>query len=54
VIKIITEEFNKWKNSVDIHLTEDGRNYTAKGKEYPRVSRIIDIIDKPFLREGGT
>ena len=53
-VSVIAERFKNWKDSVVIHLTEDGRNYTVDDKEYPRVSRIIDIIDKPFLRDGGT
>ena len=53
-VSVIAEQFKNWKDSVVIHLTEDGRNYTVDDKEYPRVSRIIDIIDKPFLRDGGT
>tara|TARA_Y100001951_G_scaffold22454_1_gene17358 strand:+ start:750 stop:1562 length:813 start_codon:yes stop_codon:yes gene_type:complete len=52
--QLIVEKFNEWKNSVRIHLSEDGKFYKVGDKEYPRVSRIIDIIDKPFLREGGT
>ena len=54
VIQTITEKFNEWKNSTRIHLSEDGKFYKVGDKEYPRVSRIIDIIDKPFLRDGGT